>query len=50
MISMQAKKKSGLGWMRKNDVHELDTNYQRLFPTHHNSAVGSLYTQLGDET
>jgi hypothetical protein len=31
-ISMQAKKKNGLGWLRKiwvrkNDVHELDTNF-----------------------
>jgi len=27
MISMQATKKSGLGWMRKNAVYELDTNF-----------------------
>ena len=26
-ISMQVKKKSGLGWMRKNEVHELHTNF-----------------------
>jgi hypothetical protein len=24
-VSMQAKKKSELGWKRKNDVHELDS-------------------------
>jgi hypothetical protein len=24
-ISMQAKKKGGSGWMRKDEVHELDT-------------------------